>query len=195
MRQLRQCGVHGRDGCPILRDEGGCERVARGIGRHHAVDGQLLVCNADRGELARGACGFGEGRAMRARDQDEPGFAGVCQPIDGLMVTCALLFESGERTEAGRVALSGLQKPGPCAGKLEQPDRMTCRSGIEDDMVVTVDDAVVGQQRREFIESRDLGGAGAGELFLDALQRAFQAMCRASARRCVRGIRRRPLRD
>jgi hypothetical protein len=48
---------------------------------------------------------------------------------------------------------------------------VACRCGIEDDVVVAIDQIMVGEQRRELVEGCDLRRAGAGQLLLDTLER------------------------
>ena len=48
---------------------------------------------------------------------------------------------------------------------------MSGRRRVEDDVIITLAQRVIGQEFGELIESGDFGRAGAGELFLNALQR------------------------
>ena len=59
------------------------------------------------------------------------------------LVLRALLFQAGQRPEAGGVALAGLEKAAPRAGQLQQADGMAGRGGVENDVVV------IGGQRRD----------------------------------------------
>ena len=52
---------------------------------------------------------------------------------------------------------------------MQQADGVAGGRGVENDVVVVGGQRRIGQQRREFVEGRDLGGAGAGELLFDAL--------------------------
>ena len=56
---------------------------------------------------------------------------------------------------------------------MQQTDGVSSRGGIKDDVVVTGGDCGIGQQRGEFIESRDFRRAGSGKLFLNALDDGF----------------------
>ena len=71
---------------------------------------------------------------------------------------------------------------------------MAGRSGIEDDMVIPVNDAVVGQERGKFIERCDLGRASARELLLDALEYFFRQRAADRANDTLAILRRRVLR-
>ena len=56
---------------------------------------------------------------------------------------------------------------------MQQPDGVAGWGRIKDDMVILGQQRLVGQQRSEFVKGGDLGGAGAGELLLDAAHHAL----------------------
>src|SRR5271165_5902021 len=75
---------------------------------------------------------------------------------------------SGPR--AGRTALVDLQELVPGLREAHQSQRVAGGRGVEDNMVISAGRLRVTNQRRELVEGRDLHGAGAGKLLLDALQ-------------------------
>ena len=80
-------------------------------------------------------------RLLGARDQHQPRALGIGQRIHGGFVLGALLFQSGQRAKARRIAFAFFEEAAPGAGQLQQPDGVPGRRGIENDVVV------VGGQR------------------------------------------------
>ena len=114
------------DGCLILLDEGGGERVAAASAA--GITPLIASCwfadtDAASSRDVRAASASAE--SMRAGDQNEPGCGRVCEPIDGRGVTRALLLKARERAEAGRIALARLQKavhaPGSFSSRMVWP--------------------------------------------------------------------------
>ena len=68
--------------------------------------------------------------------------AGIGQRVDGGLVLRALLFQPGQRTEARGIALARFEETAPGAGQLQQADGVAGRRGVEDDVVVTVGQAL-----------------------------------------------------
>ena len=85
----------------------------------------------------------------------------------------ALLFEARQWPEARRIALAGFEEPAPGTGQLQQANGVPGRCRIEDDVLVSGGHRRIDQQPRELIERCNFRGAGAGELFLDALDHHF----------------------
>ena len=133
--------VHAGDRRSVPRREGRGQRVALGVVRHDAVDRQVLVRDADPGQLARGARRLGERRRPRPGDEDQPGERSVGEAVDGGAVSRPLLLQTGERPEAGGVALARLEEAAPGAGQLQEADGVAGRRGVEDDVVVGADAA------------------------------------------------------
>ena len=125
------------------------------------------MTQADRVQLAVRRRDLVDRGALSAGDQEQQRAVGVGERMDGVGIDGLLLLETGQRPEAGRVALALLEEAGPRAGQLEEAQRVTGGCGVEDDVVVAVGHRGVGQQRGELVERRDLRGAGARELFLD----------------------------
>ncbi len=69
-------------------------------------------------------------------DQHQPGAARVGQGVDGGRVAASLFFQTGQRAQARRVALACVEEAAPGAGQLQQPDGVSGRRGVEDDVVV-----------------------------------------------------------
>ena len=134
-----------------------------------AVQRQILLAEPDRRQFFTGARHFAQGRGLGARHQNQPGLPGIGQRRDGGLIAAALLFQSGQRSEARRIAFPVFQKAGPGPRQLQQPDGVAGRRGIEHDVVVMFDQRRIGQQRRKFIERGDFRGAGPGELLFNAL--------------------------
>ena len=171
--QAGQPGGHRGEG-RLLAGEDRCgERVALRLARRQeAVDDQKLPVDADGGQLVVGARHFAQGGLLGAGHQHQPGARAVGQRFHRRLVLAALLFQPGQRAQAGRVALARLEKAAPRAGQLQQADGVAGGRGVEDDVLVVVGQAGIHQQPGEFVEGGDLGGAGAGELLLDALHHA-----------------------
>ena len=129
----------------------------------------MLLRQADRREFFMGAGNFAQGGFLRARHQNQARALRIGQRIDGGLVLAALLFEAGQGTQAGGIALAFVEKAAPGAGQLQQADGVAGGRRIEDDVVVIGGQGRVHEQGGEFVEGGDLGGAGAGELLLDAL--------------------------
>ncbi len=104
---------------------------------------------------------------MGARDEDEACLLQVLKGGDCFGVLGASLLESSQRPQAGGVSFAVVKETGPGAGKLQQPDGMTGRGGVEDDVVVPLVGGIVGQQGGELVEGSDLRGARARQLFGD----------------------------
>jgi hypothetical protein len=81
----------------------------------------------------------------------------------------ALLFQTGQRTQARRIALAGSRKPlhapGSCSSRMVWPVGAVSNT-MWSYAAVSV---ALDQQRRELVEGGNLGGAGARQLLLDAL--------------------------
>ena len=137
-------------------------------GREHAVDQEKLLRQADRGEFGVGTRGLHQGGGLRPGHQHQPGAQGVGQGIDGRLVLRTLLFQPGQRPQAGGVAFAFFQKTAPGAGQLQHADGVAGGRGVEDDVGIGLRQRGIGQQAGEFVKGGDLGGAGARELFLDA---------------------------
>ena len=159
-----------------------------------AVDDEVLARQADGGQLLVRARGLAQRGTLAARHQYQAGAGAVLQGFDGGLVLGALLVQPGQRAEARGIALAGLQKAAPRARQAEQADGVAGGRGVEEDMVEPARGCVIGQQTGEFVEGGDLGGAGAGELFFDALHhvvrqhaahRADDAVA-VGLRRCLR---------
>ena len=83
LREASEVLVHAGDRRGVPRCEGRGQRVALGVVRHDAVDRQVLVRDADPGELACGARRLGERRDPRPGDEDQPGERSVSEAVDG----------------------------------------------------------------------------------------------------------------
>ena len=166
----RQAGDRGRDGgeCAGLPGaHGPGEVVLTGRLGQDSVDDDVLAGDADLPEFTAGAFDLGQRRGLRAADQDHPRVGRVLQRADGPRVHGLLLLQARERAQAGRIALARRQEVGPRPGKLQQADGMPGRRGVEDDVVIPGDQALVGQQGGELIERGDLGRARTGQLLGD----------------------------
>ena len=108
--------------------------VASG-GVEHAVEREELVAHADAGELRAGALGLGERGPLRAADQHERRDLRVAERADAGGVELALVLQAGQRTQAGDPGGVGVDEAGPRRGQREQPQRVTGRRGVEDDVV------------------------------------------------------------
>lgn len=116
------------------------------------------------------------------------------QGVERRLVLDALLFQPGQRAKAGGVAFAVIQKGAPGARQLEQAYRVASRRRIENDVIVVVVQAGVGEQIGKFVERGDLGGARAGELFFHAFddrvgKRAARRAHDAVAVALCRGLR------
>ena len=142
------------------------ERIGR-IGRHQlAVDEHAQPGDAEIGELAAGAFGLVDRRALGAGHQDEAGPGGIAQGRNRLRVKGAFLAQGRERPEAGGAARVVAQEAIPSCRQGEQAQRVPRGRGVEDHVVVGVSLAAADQQPDELVESGDLGRAGAGQLLL-----------------------------
>ena len=130
-RQAGEFRVHRLQCRPLPRRQGLGEGVVIAGVRQQAVDGQMLVADPDRGQFARRPGRLGQGRTVRARDEDQPRDGLVGEPLDGGGIARALLLEPGQRTEAGRIALALLQEARPGARQAEQPDGMAGGRRVE----------------------------------------------------------------
>ena len=116
-----------------------------------------------------GARGLAQRGGLGARHQHQPGVGRVGQGLHGGLVAITLFFQPGQGAQARGIALARFQETAPGAGQLQQADGVAGGRRVEQDVLVLRVQGRVGQQRGEFVESGNLGGAGARELFLDAL--------------------------
>ena len=107
---------------------------------------------------------------LGAGDEHERGPVRVGELLDGRAVLRLLALQSGAGAEAARALRTCLQVARPGAGKIEQPQGVAGRRGVEQDVVVGVGLLRVDDQPRELIERGDLDGALAGQLLLDHAQ-------------------------
>ena len=126
----------GRRSPLFARADRGGERVVvvRRCGQD-TVDDDVLAGQADRGEFTVGAGDLGKGRRLGAGHQHEAGALRVGQRRDRVGVDGALLVQTGQRSQAGCVALAFVEELGPRAGQLQQPDGVPGRGGVEQDVV------------------------------------------------------------
>ena len=126
-----------------------------------------------RPQLDRGASGLGERAGIRSRDKHHGRLLRVGQRRHRGLKARLLHLQARVRPEAGCASIVVGEEPGPGLGQAQQAQRVTGRRGVEHDVVVA---GRVGpafgpafgidfEQRGEFVERGDLGGAGAGELF------------------------------
>ena len=102
----------------------------------HAVDDQILLRQADGRELVVRARRLAQGGLLGARHQHQARALRVGQGIDRVLVLRALLLQPGQRAQARRVALAGLEEAAPGAGQLQQADGVAGGCGVEDDVIV-----------------------------------------------------------
>ena len=144
--------------------------IIRGGGGQDPIDHDVLVGQADRGELTVRTGDLRQCRLLGAGHEHQSGALGVGQRRHRPGVEGALLVESGQWSQTGCVAPSVGEEVGPGARQLEQPDGVACRCGVEQHVVERADRAVgIGEEFGELVEGGDLGGARSGELFGDRL--------------------------
>ena len=151
-----------------------CQRISgNGAFGEEAIDHQLLVQQTDGGQLLVGASHFPQSGLLGARHQHQTGAGSISQRGDRLAILAALFLQPRQRAKAGGIPLALLQKFAPGSRQLQQPDGVAGWGRIKDDMVILGQQRLVGQQRGELVKGGDLGGAGAGELLLDAAHHAL----------------------
>ena len=169
--RAQRVGQVGQRARPLGFDGAG-DRVIGQAGVKNAVDHKPLVGQAQRPQLDRGAPSLGERAGIRSRDQHHGRLLRVGQRRHRGLKARLLHLQARVRPEAGCAAIVAGEEPGPGLGQAQQPQRVTGRRGVEHDVVVA---GGVGpafgpafgidfEQRGEFVERGDLGGAGAGEL-------------------------------
>src|ERR1019366_6520019 len=88
----------------------GGERIERRFFfRQDTVDDEELLIETNRRQFRVCARRFAQGRVLGAGDEDQAGALTIRQSFNGGLILRALLFQSGERAEAGGVALSRLK--------------------------------------------------------------------------------------
>ena len=122
----------------------------------------MLVRDPDGRQFPGRARGLGKRRVTGPGDQDEACRRRVREPVNRGGIAFALLLQTGKRAEAGCISLTGLQEVLPRPGQLQKPDGVTRRRSVEDDMIIPVDHAGIGQKTGELVECGDLGRAGTG---------------------------------
>ncbi len=169
-RQRLQGWRHGGEHGLLASANGSGQRVLRRFARRkHAVHHQVLLPQTDGPQFAVRACGFAQRGLLRAGHQHQPGARAVGQRRHGRRVLAALLFQPGQRSEAGGIALGRLQKAAPGPRQLQQTDGVAGGRCVKNDVLVARVQAGVGQQRGELVKRRNFCGAGARELLFNAL--------------------------
>ena len=142
-------------------------RVARICCWQKGVDHERLVVQPDLLQFRCGAGCFGERAGLGAGDEHELRQCRVAETLqrNGIHRSCPA--QPSHRAEARRITLALVEEGGPIPRQVQQPDGVPGGRGVEDDMVVTADAFVVGEQAGELVERRDLGRAGPRELLGD----------------------------
>ena len=81
--------------------------------------------------------------------------------LDAGGVEVALILQSRQRAQAGDPGCVGVDEPRPRGGQREQPQRVTGRRGVEDDVVIAGGRLRVAEQRGERVKRGDLDRARA----------------------------------
>ena len=129
------------------------------------------MAHAGAGELTAGAFGFGERGLLRAADEHERRELWVAERADAGGVELRLILQAGQRTQAGDPGGVCIDEAGPCGRQREQPQRVTGRRGVEDDVVIASGRFGVTKQRGEGVKRGDLDRARARQAFLHARER------------------------
>ncbi len=119
-------------------------------------------------ELARAARRLAHRGVVSACHEDDGGTGPIRERGHRRGKLVVLHLQPGVRAEARLAVRRIFEKSGPRARQAEQPQCVTCRRGVEDDVVPAL--SIAREQRRELIECRDLGRAGTGELLLELCQ-------------------------
>jgi hypothetical protein len=133
-----------------------------------------LIRDAEGAEFFRRAFGFAQRRELRTAHEHERCRFRIGQRVDGGFVNAALLFQSGQRTEAGGAAGVFVEKLIPRLRQTHQAQRVAGGRGVEDDVVVGLRGLGIADEAGEFVKGGDLDRAGAGKLLLHAAQRRFR---------------------
>ena len=104
---------------------------------------------------------------VRAADQHERGALRIAKLRDRGLILLALRLEPRPGPEAACALPAGLDVVSPGAGQVHQPQRVTGRGGIEDDMVIAAGQLRMDDQLRELIKGGHLDRALASQLLLD----------------------------
>ena len=123
---------------------------------------KMLIAEPEVPQLCGRPGRLADGASIRARDQHDDGASRIPKCRKRRAETFLLHFQAGMRAKARRAAVVALQEPGPCLGQAEQPEGVSRRGRIEDNVIIA--GHVAGEQPDERIEGGDLGRAGAGKL-------------------------------
>jgi len=131
----------------------------------HAVDGEPLVGEAQAAQLFSGARGFLHGARVGPGDEHHGGERGVAQGLQRGVEAGLLHLQARVRAQARGAAIVVGEKAAPGLGQAQEAQGVAGGRGVEHHVVVARAITLAHQQRGEFIERGDLGGAGARELF------------------------------
>ena len=124
-----------------------------------------MVSHAHLGQLGPCPVGLRERRPLRAAHQDQGRQRNIGQRAQAGLIQRLLRLKSGQRSQAGGPRGARCHEPCPGARQLQQPQRVSGRGGVENDVIVV---RRAGQQLGELVEGGDLGGAGPRQLLLHA---------------------------
>ena len=89
---------------PTTLLHGLCGHVFRALGLKGAVHDEALIAHADGTQLFGRAFGFTQRRTLRTAHEHERGGFGIGERLDRGFINHALLFQTGQRPEAGCAA-------------------------------------------------------------------------------------------
>ena len=143
-------------------------------GLENAVDQKLLGLDTDLRQLQACTCRLVQCCCIRSAHQNKRRLPGIRQRVDGAGIQIPLIGQPLQRPHEGGARRRTVNKAGPGGRQGQEPQRMSRRRGIEDHMVESACDILVGEKLCELVEGRDLNGTGAGQLFFHAGDRRFR---------------------
>ena len=139
-----------------------------------AVDDELLVGNAQGGQLLRRPRRFFQGQVIGTGDEEHRRLLPVGQGLDGLFIQFFPRFQPRQLPQAGRAVFALLDELAPRRRQLQHAQGVACRRRIENDVVVIAGDGFVGEEVGELIEGGDFYSTRAGQLFFHVAQGCFR---------------------
>ncbi len=146
------------------------QRIVAAVRFQQSIDSQHKTVYLFLFQFACRPGGLFEGAHFGTADQHHPGFGGVAQGVQCLLVDEPLLFQSGQRAQAGGAGFVFSNEIVPGCRQGKETEGVPGGGGVQHHVIVGLQHLGIANQFGEFVKGGNLHGAGPGKLLLNIPQ-------------------------